>query len=172
MGDRAMKLVEQVLGAPGPVQRRAMAKAITLLESTRGDHRQQADEMLTRLLPHAGLSFRLGISGVPGVGKSTFIEALGLNLIAQGHRVRAARLNGRRRRRHQGRAKVAVMIAARGRHFPMLTQLTLSRNVSDAYMGADDETAVLVGRPDHRGLGGAGAGWRCRLRDRDRAGPG
>ena len=68
-------------------QRRAVAKAITLLESTRPDHRLQADELLTALLPHSGRSFRLGISGVPGVGKSTFIEALGLYLIAQGHRV-------------------------------------------------------------------------------------
>ena len=67
--------------------RRAMAKAITLLESTRADHRAQADELLTALLPHTGKSFRLGISGVPGVGKSTFIEVLGLYLIAQGHRV-------------------------------------------------------------------------------------
>ena len=73
-------------GAPMP-QRRAIAKAITLLESTRTDHRAQADELLTALLPHTGKSFRLGISGVPGVGKSTFIEALGLYLIEQGHRV-------------------------------------------------------------------------------------
>ena len=64
-----------------------MAKAITLLESTRTDHRAQADELLTTLLPHSGKAFRLGISGVPGVGKSTFIEALGLYLIGQGHRV-------------------------------------------------------------------------------------
>ncbi len=64
-----------------------MAKAITLLESTRADHRTQADALLTALLPHTGRSLRLGISGVPGVGKSTFIEALGLHLIAQGHRV-------------------------------------------------------------------------------------
>ena len=69
------------------MQRRAMAKAITLLESTRADHRAQADALLTDLLPHTGGSFRLGISGVPGVGKSTFIETLGLYLIAQGHRV-------------------------------------------------------------------------------------
>jgi LAO/AO transport system kinase len=69
------------------VQRRAMAKAITLLESTRADHRARGDELLTALLPHAGKSFRLGISGVPGVGKSTFIEALGLYLIGRGHRV-------------------------------------------------------------------------------------
>jgi LAO/AO transport system kinase len=68
-------------------QRRAMAKAITLLESTRPDHRVQADALLTAMLPHTGKAFRLGISGVPGVGKSTFIEALGLYLIAQGHRV-------------------------------------------------------------------------------------
>ena len=76
-----------VLTGVGAVQRRAMAKAITLLESTRADHRAQGDELLTALLPHTGRSFRLGISGVPGVGKSTFIEALGLYLIAQGHRV-------------------------------------------------------------------------------------
>ncbi len=82
-----MKLHEQILGPVGAAQRRAIAKAITLLESTRADHRAQADEMLTGLLPHTGSSFRLGISGVPGVGKSTFIEALGLYLITQGHRV-------------------------------------------------------------------------------------
>jgi LAO/AO transport system kinase len=68
-------------------QRRAIAKAITLLESTRADHRAQADELLTALLPSTGKAFRLGISGVPGVGKSTFIETLGLYLIEQGHRV-------------------------------------------------------------------------------------
>ncbi|MCF8160546.1 MAG: methylmalonyl Co-A mutase-associated GTPase MeaB, partial [Polaromonas sp.] len=80
-------LAEAVLRGHATVQRRAMAKAITLLESTRADHRLQADELLTSLLPHTGQSFRLGISGVPGVGKSTFIEALGLHLIGQGHRV-------------------------------------------------------------------------------------
>ena len=68
-------------------ERRALAKAITLLESTRPDHRMQADTMLGTLLPHTGKALRLGISGVPGVGKSTFIEALGLMLIARGHRV-------------------------------------------------------------------------------------
>jgi len=80
-------LQQGVLHGTPPVQRRAMAKAITLLESTRPDHRAQGDELLTALLPHTGKAFRLGISGVPGVGKSTFIEALGLYLIAQGHRV-------------------------------------------------------------------------------------
>src|SRR6185295_1533146 len=68
-------------------QRRAIAKSITLLESTRPDHRLRADALLNALLPHTGRALRLGISGVPGVGKSTFIEAFGLFLIAQGHRV-------------------------------------------------------------------------------------
>lgn len=82
-----MSMLEGILHGSAPVQRRAIAKAITLLESTRADHRQQADELLTALLPYTGKAFRLGISGVPGVGKSTFIEALGLHLISQGHRV-------------------------------------------------------------------------------------
>ncbi|MDP3522129.1 MAG: methylmalonyl Co-A mutase-associated GTPase MeaB [Hydrogenophaga sp.] len=76
-----------IVGEVPGAQRRAIAKAITLLESTRADHRAQGDELLTALLPHTGRALRLGISGVPGVGKSTFIEALGLYLIAQGHRV-------------------------------------------------------------------------------------
>jgi LAO/AO transport system kinase len=80
-------LHDAVVGPPGPAQRRAVAKAITLLESTRADHRARADALLNALLPASGRSLRLGISGVPGVGKSTFIEALGLLLIAQGHRV-------------------------------------------------------------------------------------
>jgi LAO/AO transport system kinase len=80
-------VVQQVLGTPGPAQRRALAKSITLLESTRADHRARADELLTALLPRSGGSFRLGISGVPGVGKSTFVEGLGLYLVERGHRV-------------------------------------------------------------------------------------
>ena len=64
-----------------------MAKAITLLESSLTQDRLDADEMLTGLLLHSGQALRLGVSGVPGVGKSTFIEALGLSLIAQGKRV-------------------------------------------------------------------------------------
>jgi LAO/AO transport system kinase len=83
--DRA--LADAVLGGPGPAQRRAVAKAITLLESTRADHRLRADALLDALLPATGNSFRLGLSGVPGVGKSTFIERLGLWLVEQGHRV-------------------------------------------------------------------------------------
>lgn len=78
---------DAIVKTSGSEQRRAIAKAITLLESTRTDHRAQADELLTALLPHSGKSFRLGISGVPGVGKSTFIEVLGLYLIERGHRV-------------------------------------------------------------------------------------
>jgi LAO/AO transport system kinase len=86
-GEIVRGLAERVLAPDGLVQRRAIAKAITLLESTRTDHKARADELLTALLPHSGHSFRLGISGVPGVGKSTFIEALGLYLIGKGHRV-------------------------------------------------------------------------------------
>ncbi|WP_442957772.1 methylmalonyl Co-A mutase-associated GTPase MeaB [Polaromonas sp.] len=82
-----MSAIEPITHGSALAQRRAIAKAITLLESTRTDHRAQADELLTTLLPHTGKAFRLGISGVPGVGKSTFIEVLGLYLIEQGHRV-------------------------------------------------------------------------------------
>jgi LAO/AO transport system kinase len=67
--------------------RRALARAITLVESTRADHRAQADALLAQLLRDTGKSIRLGITGVPGVGKSTFIERFGLHLIAAGHRV-------------------------------------------------------------------------------------
>ncbi len=67
--------------------RRALARAITLVESTRADHRAAAAELMAALLPHAGESIRIGITGVPGVGKSTFIEALGLHIIGDGHRI-------------------------------------------------------------------------------------
>lgn len=67
--------------------RRALARAITLVESTRGDHRRQAEGLLEALLPRTGGATRLGFSGVPGVGKSTFIEAFGLHLVRAGHRV-------------------------------------------------------------------------------------
>ncbi|WP_044560927.1 methylmalonyl Co-A mutase-associated GTPase MeaB, partial [Azospirillum sp. B4] len=60
---------------------------ITLVESTRPDHRAQADALLARLLPHTGRSVRVGITGVPGVGKSTFIETFGLHVIGRGHKV-------------------------------------------------------------------------------------
>ena len=67
--------------------RRVLAQAITLIESTRSDHRAAAAALLERLMPSAGNSIRLGISGIPGVGKSTFIEALGNHVIDAGHRV-------------------------------------------------------------------------------------
>ena len=67
--------------------RAAVARAITLVESRRADHREQAQQLLQELLPHTGHAQRVGITGVPGVGKSTFIDQLGMNLIADGHRV-------------------------------------------------------------------------------------
>jgi LAO/AO transport system kinase len=66
--------------------RRALARAITLVESQRPDHRAAADALLARSMPRTGRAVRIGISGAPGVGKSTFIEAFGLFLIARGHR--------------------------------------------------------------------------------------
>ncbi|MCW2636244.1 MAG: transport system ATPase [Blastococcus sp.] len=76
-------LVEGVLGG----DRRFIARAITLVESRRADHREQAQALLVELLPHAGGARRIGISGVPGVGKSTFIDQLGVDLTAAGSRV-------------------------------------------------------------------------------------
>ncbi|MDF9811186.1 methylmalonyl Co-A mutase-associated GTPase MeaB [Streptomyces sp. SPB162] len=64
-----------------------IARAITLVESTRPAHRELAQRLLTELLPHSGTARRVGISGVPGVGKSTFIDALGTLLTGLGHRV-------------------------------------------------------------------------------------
>ncbi|MBH0120347.1 methylmalonyl Co-A mutase-associated GTPase MeaB [Rhodococcus sp. HM1] len=68
-------------------RRAGLAKAITLVESTRDDHREQAQQLLLRLLPKAGNAIRVGITGVPGVGKSTFIDSLGMYLLDKGHRV-------------------------------------------------------------------------------------
>jgi LAO/AO transport system kinase len=76
-------LVEGVLAG----DRRAVARAITLVESHRPDHRERAQELLVELLPHAGAARRVGISGVPGVGKSTFIDQLGVTLTAAGSKV-------------------------------------------------------------------------------------
>ena len=67
--------------------RRALAKAITLVESTRGDDQAQAQRLLEQVLPQTGRAVRVGVTGVPGAGKSTFIEAFGLYLIAHGKRV-------------------------------------------------------------------------------------
>ena len=76
-------LVEGVIAG----RRRTLAKAITLAESTRPEHQQRAQAVLGVLLPETGKSIRIGISGVPGVGKSTFIEALGMFLIERGHKL-------------------------------------------------------------------------------------
>jgi LAO/AO transport system kinase len=76
-------LVEGVLAG----DRRAVSRAITLVESRRADHRERAQELLVELLPHAGGARRVGISGVPGVGKSTFIDELGVRLTGQGSTV-------------------------------------------------------------------------------------
>lgn len=67
--------------------RATLARAITLVESTRPDHQDAAQELLVRLTPHSGAAQRVGISGVPGVGKSTFIDAFGTMLTGKGHRV-------------------------------------------------------------------------------------
>lgn len=76
-------LAEQVVAG----SRAHIARALTLVESSRPDHRDQARELLTILRPHTGNAVRVGISGVPGAGKSTFIDALGTRLISQGHRI-------------------------------------------------------------------------------------
>ena len=67
--------------------RRALARAITLVESARADHRVQAQSLIADMLPRTGNSMRIGISGTPGVGKSTFIEVFGKHLTAAGHKV-------------------------------------------------------------------------------------
>lgn len=67
--------------------RAALSRAITLVESTRADHRDAAQQLLLELTPEAGSALHVGITGVPGVGKSTTIEALGMHLIERGHRV-------------------------------------------------------------------------------------
>ena len=79
----AAALAEAIRGG----DRAALARAITLIESTRIDHRSQAQELILQLMPHAGSAMHVGITGVPGVGKSTTIEALGMYLIRKGHRV-------------------------------------------------------------------------------------
>ena len=76
-------LAQQVIDG----DRRALARAITLVESTRGDHREDAEQLLAEVLSHTGDAIRIGITGAPGAGKSTFIEALGLYLVEAEHRV-------------------------------------------------------------------------------------
>jgi LAO/AO transport system kinase len=79
--------VEDLAAALRRGDRAALPRAITLVESTRPDHQEQAQQLLLELTPHAGNAHRIGITGVPGVGKSTAIEALGMDLIDRGHRV-------------------------------------------------------------------------------------
>ncbi|BBX96072.1 methylmalonyl Co-A mutase-associated GTPase MeaB [Mycobacterium lacus] len=79
--------VEELAAAVRRGDRAALPRAITLLESTRADHRERAQRLLLKLLPESGNAVRVGITGVPGVGKSTTIEALGVYLIERGHRV-------------------------------------------------------------------------------------
>ena len=67
--------------------RRALAKALTLVESSRADHRLQAENLIAQIMPQTGKAMRIGISGVPGVGKSTFIEAFGAHVTNLGHRL-------------------------------------------------------------------------------------
>lgn len=83
---RIVDLAEYVKGVLA-ADRGLLSKAITLVESRRPDHRALAQELLVELLPHAGGAHRVGITGVPGVGKSTFIDALGSTLTGKGHRV-------------------------------------------------------------------------------------
>lgn len=80
-------IVEKLAAAIRSGDRAALPRAITLLESTRADHREQAQQLLLELLPDSGNAHRVGITGVPGVGKSTAIESLGMYLIEQDHRV-------------------------------------------------------------------------------------
>ena len=79
--------VEQLIDAVSSGDRRALARAITLVESTRPDQRAEAAQLFDGVLPRTGGAVRIGISGPPGVGKSTFIEALGSHLTGAGHRL-------------------------------------------------------------------------------------
>ncbi|ORV19071.1 methylmalonyl Co-A mutase-associated GTPase MeaB [Mycobacterium celatum] len=79
--------VDELAAAVRGGDRAALPRAITLVESTRADHREQAQQLLLALMPDAGNAHHVGITGVPGVGKSTAIEALGMYLIERGHRV-------------------------------------------------------------------------------------
>ncbi len=77
------KLIDGILSG----NRTLLSRAITLIESTKKEHQQQAEKIIEACLPHAGNSFRIGITGVPGVGKSTFIESFGNLLIEKGHKI-------------------------------------------------------------------------------------
>ena len=78
---------QKLIAALEQGDRRALARAITLVESTRADHRDEAERLVETLLPETGKAVRIGISGPPGAGKSTFIERFGLAGIALGRRI-------------------------------------------------------------------------------------
>lgn len=94
MSHSADELVEGIRSG----DRRVLARAITLTESTRPDHRATAEEVLSRLLPATGGSIRLGISGPPGAGKSTFIESFGLHVVDEGNRLAVVAIDPSSRR--------------------------------------------------------------------------
>ncbi len=79
--------IQKLAAALRSGDRATLARAITLIESKRADHRSEAHRLVQELLPHTGKAIRVGITGLPGVGKSTTIDALGSHLTAQGHRV-------------------------------------------------------------------------------------
>src|SRR6201995_1936964 len=85
--NKADDTVDGLAAAVRSGDRAALPRAITLLESTRPENRERAQQLLLELLPDSGNAHRVGITGVPGVGKSTTIESLGMYLIEQGHRV-------------------------------------------------------------------------------------
>ena len=107
--------------------RAALPRAITLLESTRADHREQAQQLLLELLPDSGNAHRVGITGVPGVGKSTTIEALGMHLIEQGHRVAVLAVDPSSTRTGGSilgdKTRMARLAAAPGRLHPALADV-------------------------------------------------
>lgn len=80
-------MLEELVGGVLAGDRRSLAKAITLVESSHADHQTSAQKLVEQILPRSGNALRIGISGVPGAGKSTFIESLGLTLIKQGRRL-------------------------------------------------------------------------------------
>src|SRR5271155_5196955 len=89
---------DELVGLLRAGDRRALARAVTLVESTRPDHRQEAERLVEALLPHTGSATRLGISGPPGAGKSTFIQRFGLNGLARGRKIAALALDPAARR--------------------------------------------------------------------------
>ncbi len=84
---RAKDTIDSLVTGIASCDRAILGRALTLVESNRPDHRRRAQELLTVVLPQSGGAHRIGITGVPGVGKSTFIEAFGLRMVDLGHRV-------------------------------------------------------------------------------------